>query len=298
MNYLPRAEFLFERLPRYFRRHRLMTGWMKLTGEDPVQLVRIRNDAFGYVDLSDGFRRLMVIEGDFEKDFFRLADALLEHGGEFLDIGANHGLLSFGLARKLDDRVSFHLFEPNSKLRESISKTLELYPSMRATINPEAVCDRNGTVHFYFDEVQSGISHIVEHDGTVVKALTLDNYIAEKKLNGVALLKIDIEGYELAALRGAENVLKTRRVDAIYFEYCEKWLSRVHPPRHLLEFLDSLSYEVCFCRVGDIAAHGVPTVTLKPGLSGHGLPLLPIRRYQVPSTTDLLAVPGENLTEL
>src|SRR5689334_12189801 len=82
---IPRAAGLFEKLPRMLRRHRLMKGWMRLTGEDPIQPVRIRNDARGYADLSDGFLRLIVIDGDYEKDFFRVADALLKEGGEFLD---------------------------------------------------------------------------------------------------------------------------------------------------------------------------------------------------------------------
>jgi hypothetical protein len=60
------------------RRHRLMKGWMRLNGENHVQLVRIRDDAHGYADLSDGFLRLIVIDGDYEKDFFRVADALLQ----------------------------------------------------------------------------------------------------------------------------------------------------------------------------------------------------------------------------
>ena len=59
------------------RRHRLMKAWMRLTREDPLQLVRIRDDAFGYADLSDGFLRLIVIDGAFDEDFFRIADALL-----------------------------------------------------------------------------------------------------------------------------------------------------------------------------------------------------------------------------
>ena len=123
-----------------------MKAWMRLTGEDPLQLVRIRDDAFGYADLSDGFLRLIMIDGPFEEDFFRVADALLEAGGEFLDVGANHGLLSFGLARKLGGRVRFHLFEPNAKLQASIAKSLELYPSMQAQITPVAVSDKDGTV--------------------------------------------------------------------------------------------------------------------------------------------------------
>ena len=41
---LPTAAALIEKLYRPLRRHRLMTVWMKLTGESPLQLVRIRND--------------------------------------------------------------------------------------------------------------------------------------------------------------------------------------------------------------------------------------------------------------
>jgi hypothetical protein len=59
-----------------------MKSWMQLTGEDPLQLVRIRGDARGYADLSDGFLRLIVTEGDYEEDLFRIADALLQEGGK------------------------------------------------------------------------------------------------------------------------------------------------------------------------------------------------------------------------
>jgi hypothetical protein len=109
-------------------------------------------------------------------------------------------------------------------------------------------------------------------------------------------LKLDIEGYELAALRGAELALKDRRIKAIYFEYFEKFLVRVAPPSKLIEFLDSVSYEVCFCREADLMQQGVaPRVTVREGLPGHGLPLLPIAGRQVPAMTDLIAIPRENL---
>ena len=270
---------------------------MRLTGEDPLQLVRIRNDARGYADMRDGFLRLIVIEGDYEKDFFRIADALLKDGGEFLDVGANHGLLSFGLARKLDQRVRFHLFEPNPKLVESIEKSLKLYPSMRAEINAVAVCDEDGTILFEVQKEQTGASHITKSGGIPIRAIRLDTYLTDNTLDRVDLLKLDIEGYELTALRGAELALKKRRIKAIYFEYFEKLLVRVSPPSRLLEFLDSLSYEVCFCRESDLIGQG-PTLTVREGFPGHGLSLLPIAGRQVPAMTDLLAMPRENLVRI
>ena len=293
---LPKAATLFEKLPRTLRKHRLMKGWMRLTGEDPIQLVRIRDDARGYADLSDGFLRLIVVEGNYEKDFFRVADALLQEGGEFLDVGANHGLLSFGLARKVDQRVRFHLFEPNPRLLESIEKSLKLYPSMRAEINALAVCDEDGTILFQMQKEQTGVSHITKSGGVPIRSIRLDTYLKDKGLDRIDLLKLDIEGYELTALRGAERALKDRRIKAIYFEYFEKLLVRVAPPSKLIEFLDSLSYEVCFCRGCDLMAQGAtPTVIIRDGLPGHELSLLPINGRQVPAMTDLLAIPRENL---
>jgi FkbM family methyltransferase len=295
---LPKAARLFEKLPRTMRRHRLMKAWMRFTGEDPLQLVRIRDDALGYADFSDGFLRLIVIDGEYESDFFRIADALLQEGGEFLDVGANHGLLSFGLARTLGDRIRFHLFEPNPKLLASIRKSLELYPSMVTEVNPVAVCETDGTVLFHVQEDQTGVSHIVKSGGIPVRSIKLDTYLKDKCLDRVALLKLDIEGYELAALRGAEHALKDHCITAVYFEYVEKFV-RVAPPAKLIEYLDSLAYEVCFCRECDIAGQGVaPTCTVRDGLPGHDLPLLPVKGRKLPAETDLLALPRENLTRI
>jgi hypothetical protein len=94
----PTAASITEKLPRALRRHRLMMAWMGLTGEPKLQLVRIRDESFGYADMSDGFLRLIVIDKGFEKGFFAIADPILTNGGTFFDVGANHGLLSFGLA--------------------------------------------------------------------------------------------------------------------------------------------------------------------------------------------------------
>jgi FkbM family methyltransferase len=276
-----------------------MTGWMQLTGEDPLQLVRIRDNAFGYADLGNGFLRLIVIEGHFELDFFRIGDALLQEGGVFFDGGANHGLLSLGLARKLGDRVRFHLFEPNPDLRESVGKSLALYPGILFTINSEAVSDQDGTVLFDVHREQTGLSHIVKSGGIPIKSIRLDTYIKDTNLDCVELLKLDIEGHELAALRGAENALENHRIKAIYFEYSEQLLVRVAPPSKLIEFLDSLSYEVCFCNHCDIAGQALtPTLTIQQGLPGCGLPLVPIKGRKLPPVTDLLAIPRENLTRI
>lgn len=295
MSVLPTASTLFERLPRTLRRHRLMKAWMSITGEEPLQLVRIRDDFFGYADMNDGFLRLIVIDGDFEREFFALADTFLSEGGVFLDVGANYGLLSCGLAGRHGSKLQFHLFEPNLRLVASIERSLAIYPGIQYRVNASAVSDRDGVVGFRFNHIQTGMSHITNDTEETVHSITLDRYLLENNIDRVELLKIDVEGYELSVLRGASRSLETRRIQAVYFEYFEKWLRRTHQPSVLLEFLASLGYLVCFCRRSDIVPRGGATHAIRAGLHGQGIPLVPIAGHHVPEMTDLLAIPEENL---
>jgi len=295
---LPTAAQLFERLPRTLRRHRLMKAWMTLTGENPLQLVRIRDRSFGYADMSDGFMRLIVIEGDFEREFFAMADALLANGGVFFDVGANFGLLSCGLAGRHGGKVQFHLFEPNHTLVEWIKRSVARYPAVDCKINCAAVSDRDGFVSFLVNVDQTGTSHITEQGGEQIRSATIDAYLDREHITAVTLMKMDIEGYELAAVRGAARSLQARRIQAVYFEYFEKYLIRVGPPRELLSEFDALGYEVCFCREVDLAVHGGKSHTIRDGLPGHGIALRPVKGCAMPAMTDLLAVPKENLKAL
>jgi FkbM family methyltransferase len=293
---LPTAAQLTEKLPRVLRRHRLMTGWMRLTGEDPVQLVRIRGDAFAYLDLSDGFNRMPVITGH-DRNFFRIGDALLSDGGVYFDCGANFGLMSFGLARQHPD-VTFHLFEPIPRLVEYLERTKAHYPDMRMILNACAISDFDGETAFAVAEAQTGASHIDPDGALKTPVMKLDTYVATQGIDRVAFLKLDVEGYELAALRGAAAALAAQVIDTIFFEYFEKYLTRVASPQALLDYIDSHGYEVCFCRSNDLGNSGGATHTIAAGLTGHGLPLRPIKGCVVPEMTDLLAVPKARLAPL
>jgi FkbM family methyltransferase len=270
---------------------------MRYTGENSVQLISIRGDSKAYADLGEGVIRLIVISGGFEEHLLSLGDAFLADGGVCLDVGANHGLFSFGLAGRHGAAVEFRLFEPNPKMLKVIELSRQLYPNMKAKINATAVSDYDGYVCFMVIPDHTGMSHVVTGEGMQVEALTLDTYLATTGIDHVEFMKIDVEGHELSVLRGASAGLRKRCFAAIYFEYCEKWLSRSHVPEDLITHLGSFDYEVCFCRAWDVQ-DGQPPQTVRAGGPGHGVPLWPIANRPLPSTTDLLAVPRENLVPL
>lgn len=54
-----------------------------------------------------------------------------------------------------------------------------------------------------------------------VKQITLDSFLAEQKITQVDLLKIDVEGYELAVLQGAQKMITEQKIDLIQFEFNE-----------------------------------------------------------------------------
>ena len=47
----------------------------------------------------------------------------------------------------------------------------------------------------------------------------IDDYLAENQISYIDLLKLDIEGNELQALKGAEDSLKNGKIKAIQFEF-------------------------------------------------------------------------------
>ncbi len=63
-----------------------------------------------------------------------------------------------------------------------------------------------------------------------VKVETIDNYVTEKKLKKINLLKIDVEGFEVEVLRGAQHALSTNQIDFIFCEVGINNADKHHTP--------------------------------------------------------------------
>ena len=59
--------------------------------------------------------------------------------------------------------------------------------------------------------------------------------------------------------------------------------------------MPTINYQVCFSHSWDLDTYGPATHTIREGMPGHGLPLIPVTGHKMPAGTDLLAVPKRNL---
>lgn len=173
-----------------------------LTDLDPLG---IRLEASNIVE-----RHRILSYGD-EPEFLGAMLDALRADDVLYDIGANVGLVALHAARKSTTIA----FEPDPEFLARLRRNVQLNPSVSVEILPVAVSDSNGRVTLYTDGAQGNSPSLVRQDakrGSVdVKAQTLDSIVAEGGLPLPTVLKIDIEGAEVLALRGARDVLHGRQ---------------------------------------------------------------------------------------
>jgi FkbM family methyltransferase len=126
-----------------------------------------------------------------------------------LDIGANVGCYTMLFARWTGEAGHVYAFEPAAESRAGLERHLALNDlSARVTVRPEAVSDRSGEAAF-LDAGTHGDNRIVPGATSAtrtVSALSIDDFCEAARITP-DVIKIDIEGAELAALRGARRTI-------------------------------------------------------------------------------------------
>lgn len=140
-----------------------------------------------------------------ERQYFSPSFMMYKPKGVFVDCGALNGATTLEYVRHVPDFAHAYVYEPLPKMYKVCKDNLSVLESSKITIRQAAVSDRNGTLQF--DPYIDGSSHISETGTLEVCAVCLDEDITEP----VDLIKMDIEGAELAAIRGAERHIREDR---------------------------------------------------------------------------------------
>ena len=175
-----------------------------------------------------------------------------------VDCGANFGDWSAMSRREMATAgatANYHLMEPSPATFQSISKRFSGHGDM--TLHPIALSDRDGVADFLMISPTGGRNSLVdsEHEAAEkisVKVARGGDYFAALGVERIALVKIDTEGHDFAVIEGFSDMLATRRILVIQFEYNFRWLASNRSMRDVFLLANRHGY-----RVGKADADGI-----------------------------------------
>ena len=212
------AEFL----PKFLKKHKIINFLILSKLQKKLIKLKFNENSYNFINLADPEPRNVFIHQVFELDFFKITESLMPENGTFFDIGANVGFCTFGLVSSRP-KASFHLFEANIKLINLLNLSKRLHPNKDFFINHCCVGNTSGRSFFKVREDQSGQSHVSKTEEDVqVNNCILDNYCIAQKVSKVDFAKIDIEGFELQALKGWKRQLYNHTIRTIHIESFQK----------------------------------------------------------------------------
>jgi FkbM family methyltransferase len=145
-----------------------------------------------------------------------------------VDVGANIGIFSTAFAAAGFSEV--HAFEPIPATFARLEENVEFNCfGSRVKLNAQGLGDQERVAEMQYDQGNPAEAHIVTEatpGACPIKITTLDRYAELNQIHRIDFLKIDTEGYETAVLRGAETLLREKRVSLILLEWYPELLIR------------------------------------------------------------------------
>ena len=268
-------------------------------------------DFFGLMyqgNLNNSVEFTLFYMGAFEKPLlFFLRDTMLNlrqpangSAQSFFDIGANIGQHSLFMSLHADQ---VHSFEPYSAVSQKLERHSELNAIGNIQLHKVGLSKQQEELDFYAPTGRNqGIGSF--DAGTVSKGnknlgkLALvrgDDYLAQNKLQDIALLKIDVEGFEKNVVEGLTDTLeKSRPVIVVEVTYGNTLSFAC-----LDELRAALPTDYVLFRLNNRKADGSKARRrgAKAKLSGN-YELIPFDEWRISGQDDVIACPKEKLEQL
>lgn len=156
------------------------------------------------------------LRGDVEQGVQNILAEKLRPGAVFYDLGANIGLFSLLAARLVGRNGKVFSFEPEAKVAGRLRRNIARNGFSNVTVVEAGIWSSSGEMTFRAADASSpdhGTGTIVARtekaQGATVQCVSLDSFARSAAAPDV--IKCDIEGAEVEMLRGAEDILTSRR---------------------------------------------------------------------------------------
>ena len=259
------------------------------------------------LDLSDSIELQMYYSRLYGPAVTSLFKHLLMPGDTVIDGGANIGYFSLLAAKYVGEHGRVYSFEPVPQTFETLNKNVHLNTFTNICTNRLALTQSAGELRLEIPtDTYTGnplgrlatTALLGRGSQAVVSAVTLDEYANCSGITSIKLVKLDIEGGEVAAIAGMRQLLSKHRISYLICESCTIFLDQMGIPYSAMqEALSEYNYSCYLIKRPKRAWIGVEPVdlvaiSLKDTLAGQ----LPPNRSLLPdgSAIDdyLFAAPG------
>ena len=193
----------------------------------------------------------MAATGAFEQDVSDTLDGLLRPGSVFVDVGANYGWHSLLAASAVGTTGRVIAIEPNPLNTLLLRRSAEENGFTNITVRTMATSDRDG---FGALETDGSNGRIISLDATIEEPVGCSFVVPLRRLDAILeragdptvdVVKIDVEGFELATLRGATELIERHHpvIVSEFFPLALRSTGGVEPESYLNALRD-LEYSI------------------------------------------------------
>lgn len=171
---------------------------------------------------------MLFVKSNVEREEREFASKLHFDNGFIMDLGANIGHYAIMLAKKYP-KTKIIAVEASASIFPLLKSNCKLNNLTNLVFYNRAISDRDDEIIEFFERdclstIQKQFLNALhiplqQINKEKVRTLTIDGLIENENIDQVMLLKMDIEGAEVLALKGASSTLKEMKIKNMIIEY-------------------------------------------------------------------------------
>jgi len=224
---------------------------------------RLSNGARMRCDLCEHMQRQIYFLGAYQPIETFLFPLLVKPGMVVVDAGAHIGQYTLLASPLVGASGAVHAFEPVPRNFEQLAYHIrENGFATTVRMNKVALWHRAETLHLYLKTehatnpgAYSAGPSLELVDSVTTRAVRLDDYVKENDIRRVDLIKMDIEGAELFALQGAQELITRWRPTMLVELNRPACRGLGYEPEQIWEFLKPCGYEMWYLGASPQACH-------------------------------------------
>jgi len=178
--------------------------------------------------------------------------SIAKEGMHAVDIGANIGVTTVAIAKRIQRGGKLYSFEPVPEYFNILKNNVSSNGLDNVKLYELAVTDHVGRAPFYQKELSSGIVFEEGAEKSEVRTTTVDKFVNEEKIARIDLIHMDCEGSELLVLRGAQETLSKNKVK-IFCEIHHDFLKQLgQSVENIVRYLQGLEFQVQSVSLDDL----------------------------------------------